>query len=60
MTIEGDFEEGSEIRIVDMNGVLVKKTKAATDGRATVMTSGMTAGAYTVIAGDDTARLIKK
>ena len=60
VTIEGDFEEGSEIRIVDMNGVLVKKTKAATDGRATVMTSGMTAGAYTVIAGDDTARLIKK
>ncbi len=60
VTIEGDFEEGSEIRIVDMNGVLVKKTKAATDGRATVMTSGMTAGAYTVIVGDDTARLIKK
>ena len=60
VTIEGDFEEGSEIRIVDMNGVLVKKTKAATDGRATVMTIGMTAGAYTVIAGDDTARLIKK
>ena len=60
VTIEGDFEEGSEIRIVDMNGVLVKKTKAATDGRATVVTSGMTAGAYTVIAGDDTARLIKK
>ena len=60
VTIEGDFAEGSEIRIVDMNGVLVKKTKAATDGRATVMTSGMTAGAYTVIAGDDTARLIKK
>ncbi len=60
VTKEGDFEEGSEIRIVDMNGVLVKKTKAATDGRATVMTSGMTAGAYTVIAGDDTARLIKK
>ena len=60
VTIEGDFEEGSEIRIVDMNGVLVKKTKAATDGRATVMTSGMTAGAYTVIAGNDTARLIKK
>ena len=60
VTIEGDFEEGSEIRIVDMNGVLVKKTKAATDGRATVMTIGMTAGAYTVIAGNDTARLIKK
>jgi len=60
VTIEGDFEEGSEIRIVDMNGVLVKKTKAATDGRATVVTIGMTAGAYTVIAGDDTARLIKK